>query len=161
MQSSTDGAAFADHPSGSAASLTFDAAAMYPGLTVAAPLVVRAAAGSLGGSVSLSSAATAGNATLVSTLAYKVYVDTVGGCTTTSAPSSSGTWVAGTTTTYVTGLASTVPVNTRSLPAATAGAPGAAVYYCLIVQLPATAPSTVQGATATATWSLTGNPPSA
>ncbi|QZQ53690.1 SipW-dependent-type signal peptide-containing protein (plasmid) [Curtobacterium sp. TC1] len=161
MQSSTDGTTFADHPSGSAAPLTFNAAAMYPGLTVAAPLVVRTTAGSLGGTVSLSSATTSGNATLVSTLAYKVYADTVSGCTTTSTPSSSGTWVAGSTTTFVSGLTTAVPSNTRPLPAATSGAPGAAVYYCLIVQLPATAPNTVQGVTATATWSLTGSPPSA
>jgi hypothetical protein len=160
LQSSTDGTTFTDHPSGSAATLSFTATAMYPGLTVAAPFAVRAATGSVGGTVALSSPATAGNATFLANLNYKVFVDTSSGCTTTSVPSAAGAWIAGNATTYLSGLTTATPNVSRTLPAATAGAPGAPVFYCLIVQLGSTAPSSVQAATASATWTVTGGTPS-
>jgi predicted ribosomally synthesized peptide with SipW-like signal peptide len=159
IQSSADGTAFTDHPAGAAAALTFNASAMYPGLSVAAPFVVRATAGSLGGTLALSTPVTSGNATLLSTLTYKVYTDTTSGCTPTSTPSGTGAWIAGTATTSLTGLTAATPQNTQTLPAATATAPGGPVFYCLIVQLPTTAPNSVQGVTATATWSVTATGP--
>jgi predicted ribosomally synthesized peptide with SipW-like signal peptide len=159
LQSSADGATFTDHPAGSPASLTFNATAMYPGLTLAAPFAVRTAPGSLGGAVSLASPTTSGDTTFLATLNYKIYADTASGCTPTSTPSSSGTWVAGNATTYLSGLTAATPANTRTLPAASGTTPGNPVFYCLIVQLPLTAPNSVQGATATANWIVTGTPP--
>ncbi|HEY0249822.1 MAG TPA: SipW-dependent-type signal peptide-containing protein [Gryllotalpicola sp.] len=145
------------HPSDNPATLDFASTGMYPGQTVAAPFAVRAATGTLGGTVALSLSSSSGSTTLLAALVYRIFADTVSGCTTDSPPSAGGAWIAGSATTFVSGLTTPVPANSRTLPAASATAPGAAVYYCLNVQLPASADNSLQNQTATASWVVTGS----
>jgi predicted ribosomally synthesized peptide with SipW-like signal peptide len=139
------------------ATLSFNASAMIPGTVVRAPLAIRAAPGSLGGSVSLAYSTSSGDSSLLSALQLAVYVDTSNICATSATPDANGAWVAGSASTYQTGLATAIPTNTRALPASGgASTPGTPVYYCFIVQLPSDAANTLQGTTATATWVLNG-----
>lgn len=138
-----------------AATLSFTASAMLPGDVVRAPLAVRTAAGSLGGSVSLAYSTSSGDGALLSALRLAVYVDTSNTCATSAMPDADGAWVVGGAGTYQSGLSTAIAANSRALPASTgASTPGAPVYYCFLVRLPSDAANQLQGTSASVTWVL-------
>ncbi len=150
-QSSVNGAAYADNSvsPGPTFALTGPFA---PGVSSYFPVLIRTKVNSVAGTVVLNGATLGGTdaATLGAALVYRVVLTT----STCSAAAFSASPVfvvgaAGTTRALTAGQEA--GVNTL-LAAATSTTPGAATGYCFEVTLPATAPSSLQGKTATATW---------
>lgn len=134
------------------ATLAFNAAGMYPGNTVYAPIALRTQTGSIAGTTTLGGAAVTntGSAPLLgSALVYRaVRADTCDA----SAFAVGAAFLVGSdtvgqplTTGQATG-ASTI------LPAATATAPGPSVRFCFEVALPMGSSNQLQGKAATAVW---------
>jgi hypothetical protein len=122
---------------------------------VRAPLSIRVAAGSAGGSVSLAYSSSTGSSALLAALQLGVYRDTSNSCASAGTPGSGGSWIVGGAGSYQSGLTTAIAPNSTTLPASADGAtPGQPVYYCFIVILPSGVANSLQGTTATATWVL-------
>ncbi|WP_223693748.1 SipW-dependent-type signal peptide-containing protein [Leifsonia poae] len=150
-QSSVNGAAYADNATAPGATFTL-AGPFAPGVSSYFPVLIRTKANSVAGTVVLNGATLGGTdaATLGAALVYRVVL-TTGTCSAAAFTGSPSFVVgaAGVTRALTAGQES--GVNT-ALAAATGAAPGAATGYCFEVTLPASAPNSLQGKTATATW---------
>jgi predicted ribosomally synthesized peptide with SipW-like signal peptide len=155
-ESSVGGTAYADNASTPGATVTLPVGAFSPGVTSYLPVLVRAKATSIAGTVALNGAVFTGtDATVLSTAFVYRVVRTTATCDAT-AFAGSPTWVVGTSTASA-APALTVGQNggvSNVVAAGAPAAPGAATGFCFEVTLPASAASTLQGKTASATWQL-------
>ncbi|MEO7015326.1 MAG: SipW-dependent-type signal peptide-containing protein [Leifsonia sp.] len=150
-QSSVNGSAYADNNVSPGPTVSL-AGPFAPGVSSYFPVLIRTTANSVAGTVVLNGGILGGadSATLGAALVYRV-VSTTGTC---NAAAFTGTppfvvGAAGTTRALTAGQEVGV---TNTLAAASGATPGAATGFCFEVTLPASAPSTLQGKTATATW---------
>ena len=142
IEGSTDGTAYADHASGTAATLTFNADAnVSPGETYYAPFAVRLTAES---TYDAAVAVTASSTGTVTGLTYQLLQTTSFGCT----ASTTGTELvaAGTAVGAVAGTPG------FTLDQGTSGAAGAPAYLCVKVTSDS---NLTQGQTGTGTWVFT------
>jgi len=146
---STNGTAFAEHPSTDPAALSFTVAptAMSPGTTTYALFSVKTTAASTVGGKLLLSAGTPTGTGLGSYLRYGV--STITGTTCDGTAFSGGTAVVATGSALTVGAAPTVTQ-------AVAANGGSTVNYCFAVTLPAGTVNDAQGLNATQTWTITG-----
>lgn len=149
--------AYASNTTAPGASLTFNATAMSPGVSFYAYLNVRTTpASTVGGNVALTSASvtptTAG--TIGPALEYRaVRLAGVAPGTPCSSTAFTGTptFIAGNATTWL--PVSQAPASPIANPI---GAAGAALGFCFEVRIMNGAANSVQGTTATVTWTMTG-----
>jgi predicted ribosomally synthesized peptide with SipW-like signal peptide len=152
IESSVQGAAYADNASAPGPTVTFSGAGFSPGVTGYIQVLVRTKVNSVAGTIALGAATAGGTdaATLFPAFTYRV-VRTTATCNAT-AFIGSPTWVVGSgVLNRALSLGQETGV-TNTLAAATTVAPGAVTGFCFEVLLPNTAVSTLQGKTATATW---------
>jgi predicted ribosomally synthesized peptide with SipW-like signal peptide len=136
-------AGFGDHGT-APASLTFSGGAMSPGSLRYVWLDVRTtAATTVGGTAVLSAVATTNDSGIASALRYKV-VAIAGGASCDAAAIGSAPQL----------TMSQVP-SAPALGATLAAAGGSTARFCFEVQLPAGSPSSLQGKSATFTWTVT------
>ena len=168
IESATDQslATYTSHnTSAGAAVFTFDTAslplstAMYPGSVVASPWAIRAAAGSIAGTVTLAAATlTSATNSFATDLQYRVFWSmTNPNCTASS--TSASNYLVGSATTW--GAMTSTPTVPNPLPKLAAGASsttaGAPVYLCFQFTLPSTAANGDQGLSASFTWAANGS----
>lgn len=149
-ESSVGGTAYTDNATSPGTTVTLPVGAFSPGVTGYLPVLIRAKATSIAGTVVLNGATFTGtDASLLSTAFVYRVVRTTATCDAT-AFTGSPTWVVGTST------ASAAPALTvgqnGGVTNVVAAAPGAVTGFCFEVTLPATAANTLQGKTAAATW---------
>lgn len=138
---STNGGTFAEHPSGSAASMAFAATAMSPGNKAFASFDVRTTPGTtVDGTVALTKASVSGNPLITGNLAYRV-----------------ATVPAGTTCSTVpyTGTAQNISAVFALPDASVSAAAANTVRYCFEVTLASNTPNAAQGKSGSATWTFT------
>jgi predicted ribosomally synthesized peptide with SipW-like signal peptide len=153
-QSSVNGAAYADNNVSPGPTVSI-VGPFAPGVSSYFPVLIRSKANSVAGTLVLNGGILGGTdaATLGAALVYRV-VSTTGAC---AAAAFTGT------PTFVVGAAGTTRALTagqevgvtNTLAAASSAAPGAPTGFCFEVTLPASAPNSLQGKTATATWQFT------
>ncbi|MDN5905286.1 MAG: SipW-dependent-type signal peptide-containing protein [Micrococcaceae bacterium] len=138
IQGSTNGSAFAKHPSDAPASLDFAATGMTPGDKAFASFDVRTTAGTtIDGTVAVTDATVAGDSAITGNLSYR------------AAAVPAGTKCS---STVYTGAAQNIG-TVFPLPAHAVSAAGAnPVRYCFEVTLAAKTPDTAQGKSGSATW---------
>ena len=152
IQESVNGSSYVNVTSGSGTTFTLGGA-FSPGMAQYFPVSLQTTPNSIAGTATLQ-AATLGGAnptTLGTALTYSV-VQTTGSCN-ASAFTSSANYIVGSYTTQApltTGAAGPV-----QLAAATSNASGAPTGFCFQMVLPANAPNSLQGQSATATWQFT------
>lgn len=146
------GAAYVNSPTPPGTSVTFTGAGFTPATSAYFPVLIRTTAASVAGTVALNGASLGGTdaATLGAALRYRV-VRTTSACDATAFTG---------TPSFVVGAAATLRGLTapqesgvsNSLAAATVSAAGNPTGFCFEITLPASAPGSLQGKTATATW---------
>ncbi len=152
QQSVDDGAHYVDSPTvGGQLTFSTGAAALSPGTTTYAYVLLRTVTGSVGGTVTLGGATIAGDSTLAGALEYAARTD-VGSHANCSASGfgGNGTVLVPAHTPLTTGSGST----TFHLAAATAAAPGTERGVCFAVSMPSGVSSTLSGRTMTPTWTF-------
>jgi hypothetical protein len=150
-ESSVNSAAYVSNTASPGGIVTLATSGFLPGTAQYFPVLIRAKATSVAGTVTLQGAVLTGTdaATLGAAFRYRV-VQTTGTCSLSSFVSGSPTWIVGdATTVQPLTAASTVAV---SLGAGGASAPGTAIGFCFQVALPAGVDNSLQNKTATATW---------
>jgi predicted ribosomally synthesized peptide with SipW-like signal peptide len=152
LQSSTDsGGTWQEHAtSGTAATMSFNAAGMSPGAVNYAPIWVRTTAGSVSGTLALQGGqlAAGGNAGLFAALDYRVVRYTSGSC-------AAGQFTAGAS--YIVGSSSSkVALGTAGSSTAVAANSGTPVQLCFEITLKAAAANSLQGTTAGTVWEIKG-----
>lgn len=149
IEGSTNGTAYAEHPSASApAELSFAVSptAMSPGTTVYARYLVRTTqATNVAGTAQLSAATVSGSG-LGTYLTYGVRVIAASAECTQATYTGSSTVVVPAGSALTTGAAGTQALATGG---------GSPVAYCFAVTLPTGTSNAAQGLTATATWTIT------
>lgn len=149
--------AFASNTTSPGASLTFNAAAMSPGVSFYAYLNVRTTpASTVGGNVALTNTVvtptTAGTiGTALEYRAVRLSGAAPGAPCSATAFTGSPVFIAGTATTWV-----PIPQTPAPQVANPIGAAGATLGFCFEVRIVAGAPNSVQGTSATVTWTMTG-----
>jgi hypothetical protein len=152
LVSRTDTGPFAVHGSTGAASLDWALAPLFPGQSAAAWVQVQSS-GTVGGSVTLSGIALGGTVPDGSAEAALRDALRVRISATTSADPAPPECTADTPGVEVTGL-----TQLPAVPAQQVGPAGeTTVTFCVVVTLPADAPTTAQGASLTPTWVFTGS----
>lgn len=151
LESRTDAGAFAAHPEGAAAALSWTVSPLFPGESTATWVQVQAA-GSVDGEVLLSGVTLSPEPAAGSP--EEAFRDAllVRASVTSSTDPTPPACTASTPGVEVTGLTQ-VPVLPAQ-PIEAAG--GSTVTYCLVLTLPADAPAAAQGAALTPTWVITG-----
>ncbi|WP_431220628.1 SipW-dependent-type signal peptide-containing protein [Leifsonia xyli] len=153
-ESSVNGGAYADNATAPGGTVTI-AGPFAPGVSAYVPVLIRTKPGSVAGTVSLGGATLGGTdaASLGAALVYRV-VRTTGACAAAA--------FAGAPAFVVGAAATSRPLTTgqeagvvSTLAPATATVAGAPTGFCFEVTLPAGAPNSLQGKTATATWPFT------
>jgi predicted ribosomally synthesized peptide with SipW-like signal peptide len=159
--------AWASNPSAPGASLQFNATGLMPGATIAAPFGIRTAPNTASSPVTASAAGTeslqapiAASGTSTTSglwlyLQYRVFSSTSSTCTTTTTPSLPANWIVGGASTWAS-LSAAMAANSTAIAASTTTVPGTATWFCLQVQLPTTAPSSLQGGSAGVVWQFVG-----
>jgi predicted ribosomally synthesized peptide with SipW-like signal peptide len=154
IQSNVAGGGFADHPSAPGAAFTVQAGGMYAGATAYTPVLLRTIPASVAGTAALSGATLGGSgaATLGAALRYRVVL------LPTPSTTCDATAFTGTSTYLVGGSSTTVPLTTAQQAGTIAltANQGTSTGLCFEISLPTTAPTSLAGLTATATWTLTG-----